>query len=109
MLVNGCCAAPVCAAAAALVMPGTGGATYRLATLADDAALAAVAGTATAAASSASRADPVAAVARPVRDLLTRDMLILHGTRQMGTGRHRTAAADARRRADAAAGVVISE
>jgi len=73
-------------------MPGAGGATYRLTTLGDDAALAAVAGTAAAAAaaSSASRADPVAAVARPIRNLVTRDMLVLQWTRQMGTGRRST-------------------
>ena len=65
--------------AAAAVMPGARGATYRLTTLGDDAALAAMAGTAAAAASSGSRADPVAAVARPIRNLVTRDMLILLG------------------------------
>jgi len=66
-------------------MHGAGGATYRLTMLGDDAAvaaaaLAAVAGTAAAATSSGSRADPAAAtVARPIRNLGTRDMMILLG------------------------------
>jgi hypothetical protein len=45
-----------------------------------------MAGTAAAAASSGSTAAPVAAVARPIRNLVTRDMLILLGIRQAGMG-----------------------